>query len=122
MMPSFRGRGSRGFGFASRAGAAVRDFLSMPGVPLQKKLLRYAILGVMAFTLFGGNRGMFRLVGLLHDRAALSNDVRELKARRVLLQTELKKTTSDAKAIERIAREQLDLVKRGETVYKFPED
>ena len=92
----------------------------MPHASPRKRLLRYVILAVMLFTLFGGDRGLIQLVIVFSDRAALQKDLRQLQARRVLLETELRKHTTDRQEIERIARERLDMVKRGEKVYKFP--
>lgn len=89
---------------------------------MRRRLPRYGIILVMLFTLFGGDRGMLRLVGLLRDRAALRADVRELSARRLILETNLSRATTDREAIERTAREDLDMIKKGETVYKFPQE
>lgn len=83
-------------------------------------LLRWAILAVMVFTLLGGDRGLISLIPLLHDRATLKKDIQELIARRTQLTTDLHHYTSDPATVEKIVRERLDMVKRGETVYKFP--
>ncbi len=74
----------------------------------------------MLVTLFGGNRGLYRLAIVLHDRAALQREVQELVARHAMLKTELRDYTSDLATVEKFVREQLDMVKPGETVYKFP--
>jgi len=81
---------------------------------------RYAILAVMFFTLVPGDRGLYRLVGVLRDRAALRADISALEAKRAALERDLRRVTSDPAVIERLAREQLDMIRRGETVYKFP--
>jgi len=74
----------------------------------------------MIFTLFVGDRGLFRLIGLLKDRATIRGEVLALEAKEARLKQELTSYTSDPVTIEKLAREQLDMVRKGETVYKFP--
>ncbi len=78
------------------------------------------VFAVMLFTLMPGDRGLYRLTGLLRDRAALQADIRALRARRMKLEADLRRVSSDPATIERLAREQLDMIRKGETVYKFP--
>jgi cell division protein FtsB len=75
---------------------------------------------LLLITLLPGDRGLYRLIGLLRDRAALQADIRALEARRRKLEMDVRRFTSDPATIERVAREDLDLVRKGETVYKFP--
>jgi cell division protein FtsB len=86
----------------------------------RERLIRLGIIAVMLFTLLVGQRGLIRLAGVLHDRAAIQKDIQELTARQAKLEAQLTAYTSDPGTIEKIVREQLDMVKRGETVYKFP--
>ena len=108
------------FGLLSRITSSIARVFSMPAASSRRRLIRYAILGIMLFTLLGGDRGLIQLVVVLSDRSALRTDLDHLKTRKIFLDSELKKHTTDRKEIERIAREQLDMVKKGESVYKFP--
>ena len=74
----------------------------------------------MLFTLCAGDRGLFKLINLLKDRATIRREVVALEAREARLKQELINYTSDPVTIEKLAREQLDMAKKGETVYKFP--
>lgn len=82
--------------------------------------LRWILGAVMAFTLLGGDRGLIRLIGLLRDRSAVRAEITRLTARRVALERDARAYATDAETIEKVAREELDLIRRGETVYKFP--
>jgi len=92
------------------------------GRPLSRsrRMLRIGIIAGMFVTVVPGQRGLFRLTGLLRARAAVRAEIAALEARRAKLEIEIRRYRSDPAAIERVAREGLDLVKRGETVYKFP--
>lgn len=106
--------------FLSRCKAALATTFFWPQMTWRQRILRYVIAVVMLFTLFGGDRGLYRLSIVLHDRAALQRTVQELIARHAMLETELRHYTSDPATVEKFVREQLDMVKPGETVYKFP--
>jgi len=86
----------------------------------RERLLRAAVAAAMLFALLAGDRGLIRLIRLLHDRAAIKGDIRELAAKQASLEAELAGLTTDPAKIEKLAREQLDMARRGETVYKFP--
>jgi cell division protein FtsB len=118
---------------ASRAGGQDRKpslirrvFSSLPRfrprrpATSRERIFRYAIGALMLFTLCTGDRGLFKLAGLLHDRASIEKEVRDLDARKERLKRDLASCTSDPVTIEKLARESLDMVKKGETVYKFP--
>lgn len=74
----------------------------------------------MLGTLCLGDRGLIRLVSLLRDRAAVQTELIRLEAHRADLARQLRLYTADSATIEKVARESLDWVRRGETVYKFP--
>ncbi len=97
-----------------RLGGALATRLISPG------RLRWTVAAVMAFTLLGGDRGLIRLIGLLRDRAALQAEITRLTARSTQLERDARNYASDEATIEKVAREELDLIRRGETVYKFP--
>lgn len=104
----------------SRFKTALATTFFWPQMTWRQRTLRYIIAVVMLFTLFGGNRGLYRLAIVLHDRTALQQEIQGLVARRAALKTELHNYTSDPATLEKFVREQLDMVKPGETVYKFP--
>lgn len=88
-------------------------------LPRAKKI-RLGVAAVMLYTLLAGDRGLVRLAGLLYGRAAIRAELRGLDGRRAALEGDLRSFTRDPGVVERVAREQLDLVRPGETVYKFP--
>ena len=81
---------------------------------------RIGIAAGMFFTMVPGQRGLFQLIGLLRGRAAVQAEIASFQAQKLKLESDIRKYRSDPATIERAAREKLDLVKRGETVYKFP--
>ncbi len=95
--------------------AAIR-FVSAPG----DRAWRYGILAVLLYTLLAGNRGLVRLAGLLYSRTVIRGELTQLEARRGELERELRRYRRDPATIERVAREELDMVRAGEVVYKFP--
>ena len=104
----------------SRFKAALATTFFWPQMTWRQRTLRYVIAVVMLFTLVGGNRGLYRLAIVLHDRSVLQREIQGLVARRATLKTDLRNYTSDQATVEKFVREQLDMVKPGETVYKFP--
>lgn len=88
--------------------------------PPKRKMLRFAVLAVLVLTLCAGDRGLFRLAGLAMDRTSLSSEIGRLEEKRAQLKAEIQRYSGDPETIERVARERLDLIRRGETVYKFP--
>ena len=88
--------------------------------PPKRRAVQIAILAVLVLTLCAGDRGLFRLAGLAMDRMSLSSEIRRLEDRQAQLKDEIRRYSGDSDTIERAARERLDLIRRGETVYKFP--
>jgi cell division protein FtsB len=115
---------ARGSSLRSRLGRALRLLGPAAGAatPARRRArwLRWAVAGVLAFTLLAGERGLVRLVGLERNRAALKAEIAKLESRRAELELRLAQLASDPATIERLAREELDLARPGETVYKFP--
>jgi cell division protein FtsB len=75
-------------------------------------------LAVMAVVIFG-DRGVWDLVSLHQERGDLTREVERLRSDIHALQAEYKEYGASPAAVERAAREELNLVKPGETVYKF---
>ncbi len=82
---------------------------------------RWIVLAVMAYALLGGKLGLVRLIGLYHDTTRLNSDIKQLEVQCSTLDSDLKRFTSDSTAIERVAREELDWGRKGEVVFKFPQ-
>jgi cell division protein FtsB len=76
------------------------------------------VLVVMAVVVFG-DRGLWDLVSLHQERGDLTREVERLHSDIHALQVEYKEYGANSAAVERAAREELNLVKPGETVYKF---
>jgi len=113
-----------GHGVKSRSSrlTGLRNLLSFRPAPLTPSGRRVAIFvaGLMLVTLCLGDRGLIKLVGLLRDRAAVRAELVRLETHHTELEAEYRRYTTDPATIEKVARESLDWVRRGETVYKFP--
>jgi cell division protein FtsB len=77
-----------------------------------------AALGIF-FLVVAGNRGLWNLIRLAHEKNQLSREVSSLQANLSGLQAQYREYGTSAEAVERSAREELDLIKPGETIYKF---
>jgi cell division protein FtsL len=81
-------------------------------------LVAILLLLLMAVSLVG-DRGLLRLYQLHQTRAALIREIQQVSAANVVLAEEVRALRTDPGRIEAIAREELGLVKPGETVYEF---
>lgn len=77
------------------------------------------IIGMIVIVFVTGRKGLIRLVQLKIEESKLKSDIGKLNKNNVRLSEEIEKLQKDPKTIEKIAREELGLVKKGETVYKF---
>lgn len=77
------------------------------------------IIGIIAIMFVTGRKGLIRLIQLKIEESKLKSDIGKLNKNNVRLSEEIEKLQKDPKTIEKIAREELGLVKKGETVYKF---
>jgi len=64
-----------------------------------------AVLGILGYVYLGGSHGLIRIL--------------ELQAKREIILRENRQLREDPAAIERVAREELGMVKDGEIVYRF---
>ncbi len=79
-----------------------------------------AVIGlVVAYLLFSGNRGLWNLYKLHLEKQVVSDQITKLKTEINRNQTEYKAFEKNSSTMEKQAREELNLVKPGEIVYKF---
>ena len=74
---------------------------------------------VLVYLFVCGNRGLFRLYQLHQDKTSLTQQISQLQSEVLNYQNEYKRFNQDPAAIEKRAREELNLVKPGEMVYRF---
>jgi len=77
------------------------------------------LLLLIGFALFG-NRGVLRLVKTFHQRQDLQLQVEELQQENARLRQEITSLKEDRSTIERIARQELGMVREDEIVFQFP--
>ena len=88
---------------------------------MSRRLVGGCVVAVLALGL--GVYGTGSLVRVLHMRremAALERDVSTLRAQSEKLAAAVERLRSDPLYVEKLAREDLGLVREGETVLKFP--
>lgn len=69
----------------------------------------------------GGSHGLIRIYQLRRQREVLRHQILELQAEREIMMKENRELREEPAAIERVAREELGMVKGGEVVYRFVE-
>jgi cell division protein FtsB len=80
-----------------------------------------ALVALVVGSLFG-DRGMLQLFAHRKRAEALQGEIQDLRAENLRLGAEIQSLRSDPRAIERLAREELGLARRGETVFILRED
>ena len=85
----------------------------------QRKWGMLIVVLVVAYLLFSGNRGLWNLYKLHSEKQSLVEENTLLQSDIDHYQTEYQSYSKDNSAVEKQAREELDLVKPGEMVYKF---
>jgi cell division protein FtsB len=83
-------------------------------------LLALVCLALLVHEIFG-THGFLALRQEKKEVESLRQQIRQLQQENSLLDLQIKALKSDPKAIERLAREQIRLVRPGETVYTYPE-
>lgn len=90
---------------------------------LRRNKGRVVVIGVAVvlagFTLFG-SRGFVHRFQLERQKAELEQKIREAEAEQKRLQQESRSLDTNKRTIEKVAREQYDMTRPGETVYKTP--
>lgn len=85
-----------------------------------KLVVGILILIILGFTVFGEN-GLLNLVRYQRQRQALVQESARLREENEQLKKEIELLKSDRGYIERLAREELGMVKPGELVFQFAE-
>jgi cell division protein FtsB len=75
-----------------------------------------ALIALIVGSLFG-DRGLLHLIEQRHRAEALAHEIEDLKAENARLAAEIAALRADPRSIERLAREELGLVRPGETVF-----
>jgi cell division protein FtsB len=78
-------------------------------------LLVTALIG--GFAVFG-NRGVLQRVRLESEKARLEENIRHLEQEKQALEAQSRALDGDPRAVERVAREQYGMHRKGETVYR----
>lgn len=74
---------------------------------------------VIVYLVFSGNRGLWNLYKLHEEKIKLSEEITQLRSDIDRHRTEYQTLEKDPRLVEKQAREELNLVKPGETVYMF---
>ncbi len=91
----------------------VRDRIVLAGVAA----LATALLTTMVF----GTRGLLHLRALRREEGALTDRIAATLHENDQLRARLQRLREDDRYLERVAREQLGFVHRGEIIYRFPD-
>ena len=86
---------------------------------LRRKWGMLVVILVVAYLLFSGNRGLWNLYKLHTEKQNLTEQNTRLQSDINHYQAEYQTYSKDNSAVEKQAREELNLVKPGEIVYKF---
>lgn len=79
------------------------------------------IVGVLVYLFVFSKYGYLRMCELQEENNDLGGRVAEVERKNEELETEIGRLEDDMEAVERLAREELGLVKEGETIYRFIE-
>lgn len=88
------------------------------------KIIRYVLLGLLValqYPLWFGNGGILALWQLQREVAVHRTEIAELRARNRALEAEVLDLKQGLEAIEERARNELGMVKKGETFYQIIE-
>lgn len=90
------------------------------GAPLRPSWVVAGVLGVLLLAAFVGDKGVLQLWRLRSEIEALHREVQTLEAESERLSRAIAELHDNPAVIERIAREELGLVRPGERVLRFP--
>ena len=94
-------------------------YKSLPYNENLKKIVKIALIVGILYIFLGDKGGLIRFIELKIEKNRLQNEIEQLIEENKKVREEIKALRTDKKFIERIAREELGLVKKGEIVYKF---
>ncbi|MCX5777264.1 MAG: septum formation initiator family protein [Candidatus Firestonebacteria bacterium] len=89
---------------------------------LKDKIFRVIMLLLLlayAYFVLAGNAGLVHLVKAKLEKTSLEKQIEVLEESNKKAAFDIKALKSDLKSVERLAREELGLIKKGEVVYKF---
>lgn len=96
----------------------VRQIVATPWVTLVLIASSLFLLAMMAFTVWG-DRGLLAMWHTQHDLERLAREMEIVEQKNATLVREVQHLRSDLVYIEKIAREELGLVRPGEIVFEF---
>lgn len=79
------------------------------------------IVTLVLIALFIGDHGVYRLIKIRRERAAVQHRITELRARQAELKQEANRLETDTEYIEKLAREKYRMARKGERVFKVIE-
>ena len=85
-------------------------------------LLSLIFLAAIILDAFFSDSGILQMWQLERDYNTLQQEIRQLETQNQRLQDRIDFFKTDPRAVEKMAREELNLVKPGEDVYIFPEE
>jgi cell division protein FtsB len=106
--------------------APWKDGETVPSSPLTDFLERIFPIGILALAIFGvpilvlEPEGLPRMRALEHELSDVTSENAALRQSVGNLRGEVKRLRDDPAAVERIARDQLGLVRKSEIVFQFP--
>ena len=96
----------------------VRQILATSWLTLVLILSSLFLLAMMAFTVWG-DRGLLAMWRTQHELDRLVREIEIVEQKNATVSREAQRLRSDLKYIEKIAREELGLVRPGEIVFEF---
>ena len=98
----------------------MRQIVATPWLTLVLMGSSLFLLALMAFTIWG-DRGLLAMWSTQHDLERLVREIEIVEQKNATLVREVQRLRSDLGYIEKIAREELGLVRPGEIVFEFAE-
>jgi len=86
---------------------------------LGKISIAAAVALILAIFFLSGSRGTIRYIKAWQHKEALQQEIEQLKIKKARLDSQRTRLKKDPEYIEKIAREQYNMKKKGETVYKI---
>lgn len=99
--------------------ASKLKYENLPYKEKLKKVFKILLIIVILYVFLGRSTGLIHLVEMKVEKSKLQQELEQINEENRQTAREIETLRSDTKAIERIAREELGLVKKGEIVYKF---